>query len=82
MDEAKLFASVLTQINENQQALRAAVEELSNWVAQQGAAEIADNVRCALQTLDVNQDFISLALISISTDFQESQIPKRPDSNG
>ena len=82
MDEAKLFASVLTQINENQQALRAAVEELSNWVAQQGAAEIADNVRCALETLDVNQDFISLALISISTDFQESQIPKRPDSNG
>jgi hypothetical protein len=42
MDEAKLFASVLTQINENQLALRAAVEELSNWVAQQGAAETAD----------------------------------------
>ncbi|MDR8365611.1 MULTISPECIES: hypothetical protein [Pseudomonas] len=82
MDETKLFASMLTQINENQLALRAAVEELSNWVAQQGAAEIADNVRCALQTLDANQDFISLALISISTDFQESQTPKRPDSNG
>ena len=82
MDEPKLFASVLTQLNENQLALRAAVEELSNWVAQQGAAEISDNVRCALQTLDVNQDFISLALISNSTDFKELQIPKKPDSNG
>ncbi|KZN16125.1 MULTISPECIES: hypothetical protein [Pseudomonas] len=81
MDEAKLFASVLTQINENQLALCAAVEELSNWVAQQGAAETADNIRCALQTLDANQDFISLALISISTDFKNSQIPKKPDLN-
>lgn len=82
MDETKLLASVLTQINENQLALCAAVEELSNWVAQQGAAEIADNIRCALQTLEVNQDFISLALISISTDFKESQTPKKSDPNG
>ncbi|MBD9609020.1 hypothetical protein ACVK1X_004716 [Pseudomonas sp. PvR086] len=81
MDETKLFASVLTQINENQLALGAAIEELSNWIAQRGATEIADNIRCALQAIDRNQEFISLALISISTDFKESQAPKKHDPN-
>ncbi|MFS2069614.1 hypothetical protein ACEN9D_12700 [Pseudomonas sp. CT11-2] len=81
MDETNLFASVLTQINENQLALGAAIEELSNWVAQRGGTEVADNIRCAMQTIDRNQEFISLALISISTDFKESQVPKKNDPN-
>lgn len=44
--------------NQNQLALGAAVEELSNWVEQRGSAEIANNVRGALETLDENLLFI------------------------
>ncbi|CRM70742.1 hypothetical protein [Pseudomonas sp. 37 R 15] len=36
--------------------------ELSNWVEQRGSAEIADNVRGALQAIDDNEDFIKLTL--------------------
>ncbi|TPG79188.1 hypothetical protein [Pseudomonas arsenicoxydans] len=80
MDEKTLFASVLTQIHENQLALGAAVEELSNWVEQNGDSKVAGNIRGALETLDRNQDFIALALLSISTDFNEPQNPKKPGS--
>jgi hypothetical protein len=80
MDETNLFTSVLTHINQNQLALGAAIEELTNWAKQQGATDVADNIRGVLQTLDRNQEFISLALISISTDFKEIQLPKKPQS--
>lgn len=33
-------------------------EELSNWVEQRGSAEVANNVREALETLDENLEFI------------------------
>ena len=36
--------------------------ELSNWVEQRGAADIADNVRGALDTIDKNEEFIKLTL--------------------
>lgn len=36
--------------------------ELSNWVEQRGSAEIADNVRGALQAIDDKEDFIKLTL--------------------
>ena len=39
-------------------ALGAALEELSNWVEQRGSADIAKNVRGALETLDENLVFI------------------------
>lgn len=54
-----LVAGLLNAQNQNQIALRSAVEELSNWVEQRGSADIADNVRCALATLDENLEFIS-----------------------
>jgi hypothetical protein len=79
MDEKSLLTSVLTKLYENQLALGAAVEELSNWVERHGATEVAGNIRGALDTLDRNQDFISLALLSISTDFNEPKEPKSPD---
>ena len=43
-------------------ALEAAILELSNWVEQQGSAEVADNVRGALDTIDKNEEFIKLTL--------------------
>lgn len=81
MDEKNLFTAVLTQIHQNQLAMGAAIEELTNLVEKQGATEVADTIRAALQTLDRNQEFISLALISVSTDFKEVQPRKKPHSD-
>jgi hypothetical protein len=68
MEDVALLASLLTRINENQLALGAAVEELAVWVEQRGSTEVANNVRAALETLDQNAGFISLALISLKTE--------------
>ncbi|WP_223543702.1 hypothetical protein [Pseudomonas sp. BF-B-28] len=62
-----LVASLLNALNQNQIALGAAVEELSNWVEACGSADIADNVRGALATLDDNLDFIRLGIAKLST---------------
>ncbi|KKA07100.1 hypothetical protein VP02_15000 [Pseudomonas ogarae] len=68
MEDVSLLVSVLTRINENQLALAAAVEELAVWVEQRGSTDVASNVRGALETLDQNAGFISLALISLKTE--------------
>jgi hypothetical protein len=34
----------------------------SNWVEQRGSAEVADNVRGALQAIDKNEEFIKMTL--------------------
>ena len=47
-----LLPSLLYKINENQLALEAAIMELSNWVEARGSADVADNVRAALDTID------------------------------
>lgn len=36
--------------------------ELSNWVEHRGSADVADNVRGALWTIDKNQEFIKMTL--------------------
>lgn len=53
-----MIASLFDRLNQNQLALGVAVEELSNWVEQRGSADIANNVRGALETLDENLVFI------------------------
>jgi hypothetical protein len=53
---------------ENQLPLGAAVEELTVWVKQRGSADVAQNERGALETLDKNMGFISLALVSLTAD--------------
>jgi hypothetical protein len=70
MDDKQLFASLLNKINHNQLALSAAIDELSIWAEKQGAITVAGNIREVLETVDQNQEFISLALLSISSDFQ------------
>ncbi|SFA82668.1 hypothetical protein SAMN03159488_00655 [Pseudomonas sp. NFIX10] len=52
MTDTNLIASLFDRLNQNQLALGAAVEELSNWVEQRGSEDIAANVRAALETLD------------------------------
>jgi len=62
MPNSDLLPSLLFKLSENQLALEAAVMELSNWVEQRGSAEVADNVRGALQAIDKNEEFIKMTL--------------------
>jgi hypothetical protein len=62
MPNSDLLPSLLFKLNENQLALEAAILELSNWVEQRGSAEVADNVRGALEAIDKNEEFIKMTL--------------------
>ena len=67
MPNSDLLPSLLFKINENQLALEAAILELSNWVEQRGSADVADNDRGALATIDKNEEFIKLTLAVLMT---------------
>lgn len=67
MSNSDLLPALLFKINENQLALEAAILELSNWVEQRGSADVADNVRGALDTMDRNEEFIKMALAVMTT---------------
>jgi hypothetical protein len=67
MPNSDLLPSLLFKINENQLALEAAILELSNWVEQRGAADVADNVRGALEAIDKNEECIKPALSVLMT---------------
>jgi hypothetical protein len=62
MPNADLLPSLLFKLNENQLALEAAIMELSNWVEQRGSADVADNVRGALEAINRNEEFIKMTL--------------------
>lgn len=62
MSNADLLPSLLFKINQNQLALEAAIMELTLWVEQRGSAEVADNVRGALDTISKNEEFINMTL--------------------
>ena len=67
MPNSDLLPSLLFKLNENQLALEAAIMELTLWVEQRGSAEIAGNVRGALQTIDRNEEFIRMTLAVLMT---------------
>jgi hypothetical protein len=67
MPNSDLLPSLLFKINENQLALEAAILELSNWVEQRGSADVADNVRDALEVIDKNEELIKLTLAVLMT---------------
>ncbi|MNL26161.1 hypothetical protein D3C87_1476730 [compost metagenome] len=67
MPNSDLLPSLLFKINENQLALEAAIMELSNWVEQRGASEVAENVRGALEAIDRNEEFIKMTLAVMMT---------------
>lgn len=67
MPNTDLLPALLSKLNENQLALESAIGELSNWVEQQGSAEIADHIRSTLDPLDHNHEFISMALAVLMT---------------
>jgi hypothetical protein len=62
MPNADLLPSLLFKLNENQLALEAAIMEFSNWVEQRGSADVADNVRGALEAINRNEEFIKMTL--------------------
>jgi hypothetical protein len=47
--------------------LEAAIMELSNWVEQRGATDVADNIRGALVAIDRNEEFINMTLAVMMT---------------
>ena len=53
---------LLFKINQNQLALEAVILELTLWVEQRGSAEVAGNVRGALDTISKNEEFINMTL--------------------
>ncbi|CAI8814275.1 hypothetical protein EMIT0P74_10337 [Pseudomonas sp. IT-P74] len=55
MPNSDLLPPLQLKINENQLALEAAIMELTNWVEHQGAADVAENVRSALDAIDRNE---------------------------
>ncbi|MCM2463461.1 hypothetical protein HGO40_23825 [Pseudomonas sp. CG7] len=61
-----MIASLFDRLNQNQLALGAAVEELSNWVEQRGSADIATNVRAALENPDDNLVFIRQGIAELT----------------
>lgn len=61
-DHNEALASALELLLINQNAIGAAVEELSKWVAERGSSDVADNVKTALETLDLNADGIGNAI--------------------
>ena len=62
MPNSDLLPSMLFKLNENQLALEAAILVFSNWVEQRGSADVADNVRGALEAIDKNEEFIKMTL--------------------
>jgi hypothetical protein len=67
MPNSDLLPSLLSKLNENQLALEAAIMELTLWVEQRGATEVADNIRGALVAIDRNEEFIKMTLAVLMT---------------
>lgn len=80
MSNADLLPSLLFKINQNQLALEAAIMELTLWVEQHGSAEVADNVRGALDTISKNEEFINMTLAVLMTPEREAH--QRIDQQG
>lgn len=67
MANEDLLPSLLFKINQNQLALEAAIMELTLWVEERGAGDVAENVRGALATIDRNEEFIKMTLAVLMT---------------
>lgn len=62
MTNSDLLPSLLFKINQNQLALEAAIMALTLWVEHRGSADVAENVRGALDTISKNEEFIKMTL--------------------
>jgi hypothetical protein len=62
MPNSDMLPNLLFKLYENQLALEASIMEIPNWIEQRGSADVAENVRGALHTIDTNEEFIKLTL--------------------
>lgn len=58
-------ADALTLLLHNQHAICAAIEELTKWLADNGVGSVAVNAMAAMQTLDINAQGITDAIIRL-----------------
>ncbi|WP_207285143.1 hypothetical protein [Pseudomonas sp. FW300-N2A2] len=58
-------ADALTLLLHNQHAICAAIEEITVWLSENGAGVVADNAVAAMETLDVNAQAITDAILRI-----------------
>lgn len=58
-------ADALTLLLHNQHALRAAMEEITKWLSENGVGSVADNAMSAMETLDVNAQAITDAIMRL-----------------
>lgn len=57
--------ALLYRLNQNQNALGAAIEELAIWVEQRGSIETAERTKKHLETLVENSDAVADALAEL-----------------
>jgi hypothetical protein len=55
-------ADALTLLLHNQHALAAAIEEITNWLSENGVGSVAANAIVAMETLDTNAQGITDAI--------------------
>lgn len=58
-------ADALTLLLHNQHALGAAIEEVTKWLSENGAATVAENAVVAMETLDTNAKAITDAILRL-----------------
>lgn len=58
-------ADALTLLLHNQHALAASVEEVIRWLSENGVGIVADNAITAMETLDVNAQAITDAIMRV-----------------
>ncbi|WP_256737439.1 hypothetical protein [Pseudomonas sp. dw_358] len=69
MHDKHSLPAMLDKLYENQLALAAAIEELALWIeVRADDADVAGNVRSALDTLDRNADFINETIGQLRTE--------------
>lgn len=57
--------ALLYRLNQNQNALGAAIEELAIWIEQRGSVDAAERAKQHLQALVENSDAVSEALAEL-----------------
>lgn len=58
-------ADALTLLLHNQHALGAAIEEITKWLSERGATDVADNAIGAMETLDTNAQAMTDAIMRL-----------------
>jgi hypothetical protein len=58
-------ADALTLLLHNQHALRAAVEEVTKWLSENGVGSVAANAVSAMETLDENAQGLTDAILRL-----------------